>query len=93
MALVEFTEYQDHSGWHVGYFKSFKAGRDNFVIPARVMGMRLDEYYQWVIDNFQPNIQTHNDKGLIIFYWTDYNKMHKLTLLLNREARKKNFSV
>lgn len=94
MALVEFTEYQDYRGqWHVGYFKSFSINVDNFVLPARVMGKRLDEYYQWVIDNFQPNIQTYNNKGLIIFGWTNYGKMHNLTLLLNREARKKNFSI
>ena len=51
--LVKFTEYQDTTGeWHVGYFGSFKAGMDNFVLPARAMQMPLDEYYKWVIDNF-----------------------------------------
>lgn len=89
--LVQFSDYQTATGyWQVGYYKSFKAGRDNFVLPARAMGMRLDEYYQWVIDNFDPIIRTHNDKGLIVFGWTNYNKAHKLTLLLNKEARKRN---
>ena len=92
--VVQFTEYQDNNGyWHLGYFKDFKAGRDNFVLPARAMKMRLDEYYQWVIDNFEPKIQTYNDKGLIVFCWTDYGKMHKLTLLLNKEARKRGLVI
>ena len=92
--LVEFGEYQDSVGrWHVGYFKQFSAGVDNFVLPARALGMTLDNYYKYVIDNFQPTIITHNDKGLVIFGWTDYSKAHSLVLLLNRNARKKNLTI
>lgn len=92
--LVKFTEFQSVTGkWHIGYFGSFKAGMDNFVLPARAMQMRLDKYYEWVIENFDPIIQTHNDKGFISFCWTDYSKAHKLLLELNRAARRTNLTI
>ena len=92
--LIVFSEWQDHNGyWHVGYTGSFKAGQNNFVLPARVLGKRLDEYYQWVIDEFDPIIQTYTDNGLIVFGWRNYSKAHSLLLLLNKEARKKNFLI
>ena len=92
--LVKFSEWQDMSGnWHVAYTDSFKENINNFVIPARVMEMSLDKYYKWVIDNFDPIIHTYNNKGLIIFSWTDYSKAHSLLLKLNREARNKNFLI
>ena len=92
--LVQFSEYQDGTGkWHVGYFKQFRAEIDNFVLPARAMQMPLNEYYAWVICNHKPDHICHNDKGLVIFSWSNYAKAHNLVLLLNKAARKNNLTI
>ena len=93
--LVEFSEYQSGSGkwWHVGYFKKFRMGMDNFVLPARALGMSLDEYYKWVIENYTPDKIYHNDKGLVVFAWSNYSKAHSLVLYLNKAARKNNLTI
>ena len=91
---VEFGEYQDNSGyWHVGYFKQFKADVDNFVLPARAMGLSLDKYYKFIIDEFKPDIITPMKNGLVIFKWKNYSSSHKLMLLLNRNSRKNNLTI
>ena len=93
---VEFSEYQDSCGrWHVGFFKSYKAGVNNFLLPAKILGMRLDEYYQWLIDNFEPNMPTvyKPESGFILFTWDNYKKAHDLVLFLNKAARKNPISI
>ena len=92
--LVQFSEYQDGSGkWHVGYFKQFRAGMDNFVLPARALGLPLNEYYAFVICNYNPDKIYYNNRGLVIFSWSNYAKAHSLVLYLNKAARKNNLTI
>lgn len=91
---VEFSEYQDSSGqWHIGFFKKFQAGIDNFVLPARALGLSLNEYYAFVICNYKPDNVYHNDRGLVIFTWSNYAKAHNLVLYLNKASRKNNLTI
>lgn len=91
---VEFSEYQDGLGnWHVGFFKKFQARIDNFVLPARALGLPLNEYYEFVIRDYKPDGIYHNDRGLVVFTWTNYAKAHNLVLYLNKAARKNNLTI
>lgn len=93
--LYKVTEWQKGSGsWTFNCVDNLASNAGVWYAPARILNMSPAEYIEYVIKNYPPeNIHWCKDKCLVFFSWKNKEDMHPLVLLLNREARKKNFQI
>lgn len=87
-------EWESPSGWHFNCTDALGTVYSQWYYPARILGMSPADYIKYIIDNYKPEkISWCKDKCLVFFSWENYSNMHKLVLLINREARKKGVQI
>lgn len=87
-------EWESPSGWHFNCTDALGTTYSQWYYPARILDMAPADYIKFVINNYKPEkISINKDKCLVFFSWKNYSNMHKLVLLINREARKKGVQI
>lgn len=94
--ILQFDEIHDTLGWGCIAIKDIEKIGNQWYTPARALGMKLDEYVKWLIDNFHPNYIRFYDSpphGLLLFSWDKQADMREYKRWINKLLRDAKFYV
>ena len=88
-------EWQGASGiWYCEHTGSYPQGVQKWVVPARILGVSVDEFLKLLIEKFKPDhISYCKDGSFVSWGWSKQSEMRKFKNFINSEARKKNFQI
>ena len=96
--LLRYEEWEINGNWYCNDTKELNC-KDSIAslwyAPARMLGISPAEYVKMLIEKFEVDYISFNDKhwnhGVLIFSWESQSKMRKFKNFINAEARKRNF--
>ena len=94
--ILQFDELHDELGWSCISIKDVAKLGNQWYTPARALGMKLDEYVKWLIDNFHPDHIRFYDStpnGLLLFSWNRQADMRVYKNRINKLLRDVKFYV
>ena len=94
--ILQFDELHDELGWSCISIKDVGKLGNQWYTPARALGMELDAYVQWLIDNFHPDHIKFLDgspNGLLLFSWDKQADMRVYKNRMNKLLRDVKFYV
>lgn len=92
--LYKMTEWQSPTGkWHCNCVDNLATNGGHWTHPARILGMPLAEYVEWVITNYHPIVWHNEDCSLVFFSWEKQSDMRKYKNYINAAARKVNYQI
>jgi hypothetical protein len=95
--LYKASEWQDACGhWHCADIEDIPNGSAFWWIPARILGLPLEEYVRMLIEEFEVDyikLLENKDNKVLYFYWDNQNKMRKYKNYINKEARQRCFML
>jgi hypothetical protein len=93
--VYKLVEWEGGSGlWYCEHTSSYPEGIQKWVLPARLLGMTVDEFLRWLIDTYKPDRVYHNeDCSFVGWAWKDQSMMRKYKNYINKVAREKNFLI
>lgn len=92
MIIPQLKEWQQESGtWTCAYVDSFSSEVDNYVLPARAMGMDLPTFATFVVNRFKPDIVYYGN--VLGFAWKSQAKMREYKNYINAIFRKQKFYI
>jgi len=92
---LKLTEWQSPTGhWYANDVSDLAGIAGKWWVPARLLGISLEDYVLLLKDTYNATIVKYNaETDILIYYWNNYNDMHKFVLFLNKRARQENFIV
>lgn len=96
MHIYEATLWESAGGnrYYVNDVKDLGGISGKWWVPARMLGMELTDYILMLRDTFKATVESYNkEKDFLSFYWTNKNDANKYKLWINKEAKKRKFSV
>lgn len=97
--LFKTTEWRSPSGkYHVADISDLANDSAAWWIPARMLGLSLENYVTMLIDKYHATIdgwypESNNGKSLLNFSFEKYSDAHQYYLDMNRIARNKNWTI
>ena len=90
--IPQLKEWQQASGtWTCAFVDKFSPDIDNYVLPARAMGMDLPTFASFVVKRFQPDVVYY--ENVLGFAWKSQAKMREYKNFMNNIFRKQNFVI
>lgn len=90
--IPQFKEWQQSSGnWTCAFVDKFSPDLDNYVLPARAMGMDLPTFASFVVKRFQPDVVYY--ENVLGFGWKSQAKMREYKNFINKIFREKKFYI
>jgi len=90
------SEWQSGAGelWYCGDVEDLGNNSGAWWIPARMLGMKLDDYVEMLVNVFKVDFIKYNIKhNVLIFAWESQSNMRKYKNWINAAARKANFII
>lgn len=99
MRIYKTSEWSNVPGrWEVGDVSDLANDSNGWWIPARFLGISLEDWiiklrdeFNAIIDSFKP--ESNKGKSLLLYHWDNYNDAHKFCLWINRMARNNNWTI
>jgi hypothetical protein len=94
--ILQFDELHNECGWSCISIKDVGRLGNQWYTPARALGMKLDEYVKWLVDNFHPDHIRFYDSppnGLLLFSWDKQADMRLYKNRMNKLLRDAKFYV
>lgn len=95
--LYKATEWIIGTKWYVADTSDLANDSAAWWIPARILGLSLEDYILILINEYHAEIKwfpdSNNGKSLLVFSFVNYSDAHKYLLYINRIARNKNWSI
>ena len=93
--LYKCTEWQGASGiWYCEHTDSFPKDVQKWVVPARILGVSVDEFLKLLIEKFKPDqISYRKDGSFVSWGWSKQSEMRKFKNWINAESRRKNYQI
>ena len=93
--LYKCTEWQSASGiWYCEHTDSFPKDVQKWVVPARILGVSVDEFLKLLIEKFKPDhIYYSADGSFVSWGWSKQSEMRKFKNWINAESRRKNYQI
>ena len=80
--------------WYCEHTSSYPQGVQKWVVPARILGLSVDDFLKMLIKDFKPDVITVKEDGSFVSWgWSKQSEMRKFKNFINSEARKKNFQI
>ena len=80
--------------WYCEHTSSYPQGVQKWVVPARILGLSVDDFLRMLIKDFKPDVITVKEDGSFVSWgWSKQSEMRKFKNFINSEARKKNFQI
>lgn len=80
--------------WYCEHTSSYPQGVQKWVVPARILGLSVDDFLRMLIKDFKPDVITVKKDGSFVSWgWSKQSEMRKFKNFINSEARKKNFQI
>ena len=80
--------------WYCEHTSSYPRGVQKWVVPARILGLSIDDFLRMLIKDFKPDVITVKKDGSFVSWgWSKQSEMRKFKNFINSEARKKNFQI
>ena len=95
MTLFKLVEWEGGNGnWYCEHTSTFPDGVQKWVCPARILGMSVDKFIEWLFENYKPDYFYHNaDCSFCSWAWKSQEKMRLYKNFINKKAREKNFMI
>ena len=99
--LYKAVEWKSAGGsWHVADTSDLAKDSAAWWIPARILGLSLEDYIKLLINEYHATIdgwhpEANEGKSFLAFSWdnNNYSYAHKYLLYINRIARNKNWTI
>ena len=94
--ILQFDELHNELGWSCISIKDVGKLGNQWYTPARALGMELDAYVKWLIDNFHPDhikFLDGSSNGLLLFSWDKQADMRVYKNRMNKLLRDVKFYV
>lgn len=94
--LLHYEEWRSPTGdWYCNDTNDLGRSQAGFWwVPARMLGLSLDEYVNLLITKFKPDsIYYSQESNVLIYSWKKQSDMREFKRYINKMAREKNFIV
>lgn len=92
-AIFKASEWKDYNdNWHVADVSDLANNSAAWWIPARILGLSLEDFILMLMNEYHANIKYLRKSGIVLYTWKNYNDAHQFLLYINRVARNKNWT-
>ena len=80
--------------WYCEHTSSYPQGVQKWVVPARILGLSVDDFLRMLIKDFKPDVITVKKDGSFVSWgWSKQSEMRKFKNWMNAKSRAINFQI